>query len=140
MRLLFLIPLTLLLQPAAADVFRCIGKQGAVAYQPSPCSVTTTQQQLDIAADPDKEATAKARLSEVRGEYATRKEAQFKAERLASEQSRKAAAQEVAKSRVFALQELAAAKRLQAENIQHKPHRQPKPNHRGAKHGLHKFW
>lgn len=114
MRMLFLILLAMLQQPATAEVFKCIGKQGAVSYQFSPCP-EINQKLLEISPDPAKEATARAKLDEVRGEYEIRKAAQLEAEKQAAEQNYKAASLEVARRRVLALQELAAAKRRQTD-------------------------
>jgi hypothetical protein len=114
----FLILMTMLQQPATAEVFKCIGKQGSVSYQPIPCP-EANQKLLEINSDPAKEATASAKLDEVRGEYEARKAAQLEAEKQAVEQNYKAASLEVARRRVLALQELAAAKRRQTDILKH---------------------
>lgn len=143
MRLLLSILLSLLLQPAIAEVFKCPGKYGVAAYQPNPCN-TAQQQPLDIKPDPAKEAAAQARLHEVRSEYQTRKAARLAAEKQAAEQSYKAAALEAARNKALAQQELAAAKRSQAEAAKHKrQHKNPNPrksNRRRARQATLKMW
>lgn len=142
MRLLLLISWFLLQNPAFAEVFKCPGKFGVAAYQPTPCNAATDPQPLDIKADPAKEAAAQLRLNEVRSEYETRKAARLKAEKLAAEQNYKAAALEAARQKAQAQQELAAAKRLQARAKKH--HRdskqQPKSSRRRAKQVILKMW
>lgn len=140
MRLLFLILLTLLQQPATAEVFKCVGKQAAVSYQSTPCNTAIKQQQLDIKSDPDKEAAAKGKLDEVRGEYETRKAAQLEADKQAAEQNYKAARLEIARRKVLAQQELAAAKRQQTEVMKYERRRQARPVHKSTRHAKTKNW
>lgn len=142
MRLLYLILLTVIQQSANAEIFKCVGKHGVASYQPSPCDTLIRQQQLDIKPDPAKEAAAKTRLDEVRSEYETRKATQLAEKKLAAEQSYRAAALEATRNKALAQQELAAAKRLQAQAIKHKRRQQDKrtPSHHRAKHATRKMW
>jgi regulator of protease activity HflC (stomatin/prohibitin superfamily) len=110
--------LTLLCQPSSAEVFKCIGKNGAVSYQPSPCQAAIKQQQLEIKSDPVKDAEAKAKLEQVRSEYEIRKSAQQEADKLAAEQRNQAATIEAARRGAIAQQEMAEAQRRQAEAME----------------------
>ena len=140
MRLLFTILLVMLQQPAAAEVFKCLGKQGSVSYQSTPCGAQIKQQQLEINADPAAEATAKTKLDEVRGEYDSRKAAQLATENLAAEQNYKAEKLEVDRRKVLALQELAAAKRHQTKLIRHERRHQRKQPRHSSKSATRSVW
>lgn len=138
MRTVLMLLLAMWLWPATAEVFKCVGKQGVASYQSSPCRTATKQQQLNIKSDPAKEAAAKVKLEEVRDQYASRKAAQLEAEKQGAEQRYKAAKLELAREKVIAQKELAAAKRHQTEFLKQKRHRrsgsQHKPVHKGIKH------
>lgn len=140
MRVMFMTLLLMLQQTAIAEVFKCLGKQGAVTYQSAPCGAAIKQQQLEINADPAAEAAAKAKLDEVRGEYDTRKAAQMAADSLAAEQNYKAEKLEVDRRRVLALQELAAAKRHQTQAIRHERRHQRKHSRNSVKHATRSVW
>lgn len=135
MRLLFSILICMLPQSAVAEVFKCVGKQGAVTYQPIPCDTTFKQQSLEIKSDPAKEAVAKAKLDEVRSEYKNRKAVQLAAEKQVSEQNYKSATLDLARSKVLALQEIAAERRRQTRLLKHQSHRHHKPTHKQTRHG-----
>lgn len=125
MRTLTLIILTLLCQPSSAEVFKCVGKNGTVSYQPSPCQAAVKQQQLEIKSDPVKDAEAKAKLDQVRGEYETRKAARQEAEKQATEQRNQALTVEAARRSAIAQQEMAEAQRRQAEALEHDQNDRP---------------
>jgi len=140
MRLLFTILLVMLQQPAAAEVFKCLGTQGTVSYQSTPCGAQIKQQRLEINADPAVEAAAKTKLDEVRGEYDSRKASQLAAENLAAEQNYKAEKLEVDRRKVLALQELAAAKRHQTQLIRHERRHQRKQPRHNSKYAARSVW
>lgn len=109
-------PVLLLLfsQVSAAEVFKCVGKYGAVSYQTSPCASAIKQQEMNIVSDPAKEAAAKARLEEVRSEDESRKAAKREAAKEAFERNVKAATADAALRNAAAQQEQADAQRGQA--------------------------
>lgn len=119
MRILLLLFVTVFSQSACAEVFKCVGKNGMVKYQPAPCASAIKQQQLEIKSDPEKEAAAKAKLEEVRNEYDSRKALQQEAAKNAAEQHNKAATLDAAQRSAIAQQEQAEALHRQAEALEH---------------------
>ncbi|PPD20634.1 MAG: hypothetical protein CTY22_06280 [Methylomonas sp.] len=65
---------------ASAEVYKCIGGDGKTLYQSRPCQTSQREKQLDIKADPEREAAARARLQDVQAEYQARKEQRAQAE------------------------------------------------------------
>lgn len=119
MRILTLLILSAFSHTSSAEVYKCVGKNGTVTYQPNPCTSAIKQQQLEIKTDPAKDAEAKVRLEEVRNEYENRKAAQQEAEKVAAEQRNQAASLEATRRSAIAQQEMAEAQRRQAEAMEH---------------------
>lgn len=118
MRILIVMLLSFVALPAAAQVYRCVGKHGAVSYQPSPCNNANKQEQLEIVSDPAKDAEAKARLEAVRSEYETRKINRQEADKQAMEQRLKQATADAAQRSANAQQDQADAQRRQADILE----------------------
>ncbi len=104
--------------PVDAEVFKCIGKYGKTAYQAQPCQAATQQQQLDIKADPAKQAEAQAKLEAIQSEYESRKAAQLQADKENAEQQNQAATLEIARRNALAQQEQAEAQNRQADALE----------------------
>jgi len=84
MRVLILTAMVLLCHTAAAEVFKCTDQSGKTVYQSKPCQTVAKEQQLDIKADPVKEAEGKAKLQALRSEQDAKK-SRLQAEKLAEE-------------------------------------------------------
>lgn len=81
MRILVLFALVIAWQHAHAEVYKCTGKDGKTVYQSKPCQTAVKAEQLDIQADPEVEAAAKARREALESEYDAKKAAKLEAER-----------------------------------------------------------
>jgi|GEM_PF-1269424 len=102
---------------AQAEVFKCSGKSGKTVYQQKPCSQEGGRQ-LDIHADPAREAEAKAKLEALREENQVRKAARLEAEKQQAEQQRQIEEVEAMKRSALAQQQQADAQRRQAEALE----------------------
>lgn len=115
-----IILLTLALMPvtANAEVFKCIEKFGKAIYQSTPCTPSAKEQQLDIKADPAKEAAAETKLEAIQNEYESRKAAQDQKNKELEKQRLEAETLETAKRNAIAQQEQAEAQKRQAEALE----------------------
>lgn len=118
MRLISLLSLILISTTANAEVFKCIEKFGKAIYQSSPCKSGAKEQQLDIKADPAKEAAAETKLEAIQTEYEARKVAQDEKNKELEKQRLEAATLEIAKRNAIAQQEQADAQKRQAEALE----------------------
>lgn len=118
MRISIMTLLIWLCMPVHAEVYKCVGKNGTVAYQPNPCSSAIKQEQIQIISNPAKEEEARAKLEAVRSEYESRKTAQQEAEKAASELRLKQASVEAAQRSALAQQQQADAQRRQADAME----------------------
>lgn len=118
MRYAKLLTLCFFAASADAEVYKCIEKFGKARYQASPCSDNAKEQQLDIKADPAKEAAAKIRLEEVQNEYDKRKEEKEKIDKELAAQQRANAELEIARRSAIAQQEQAQAQQRQADALE----------------------
>ncbi|OAI11950.1 MULTISPECIES: DUF4124 domain-containing protein [Methylomonas] len=105
------------LASAQAEVFKCSGKSGKTVYQQKPCSQEGGRQ-LDIHADPAREAEAKAKLEALREENQVRKAARLEAEKQQAERQRQIEEVEAMKRSALAQQQQADAQRRQAEALE----------------------
>lgn len=120
MRVLMVMMLFWLCLPANAEVYKCVGKNGAVSYQPTPCSSAIKQEQIPITTNPVKEEEARLRLDAVRSEYESRKHDQQEAEKAANDLRLKQATLEAQQRSAMAQFEQAEAQRRQAEALERK--------------------
>ncbi|OAI09889.1 hypothetical protein A1359_18085 [Methylomonas lenta] len=118
MRLISLLSLMLISATANAEVFKCIEKFGRAVYQSTPCKSGAKEQQLDIKADPAKEAAAESNLEAVQSEYESRKVAQDERNKELEKQRMEAATLEIARRNAIAQQEQADAQKRQAEALE----------------------
>lgn len=101
-----------------AEVFKCTGGSGKTVYQEKPCQAAVKSQQLDIKADPEQEAAAKAKLEALETEYAARKAAQIEAEKESAAIKNQTEQVEALKRSALAQQQQAAAQQRQAEALE----------------------
>lgn len=118
MKRLSILLLVLASSQASADVFKCIGGNGKTVYQEKPCEGAAKGRQLNIEADPDKEAEAKARLESLQIEVDSRRAERLKAEKEAAEQRNKAEQVDALRRSAVAQQQQAIAAQRQAEALE----------------------
>ena len=103
---------------AQAEVFKCTGPSGRTVYQSDPCESAAKARQLDIKADPAKEAEAKAKFEALETEFDAKKAARLQAEKEEAAQRNQAEQTEALKRSAAAQQQRAIAEQRQAEALE----------------------